>query len=160
MKNSFTLIVLSSLVGVGIYSLASEYNNEYNVTTDKTAFTLRADCSLLLKECERIQYDLENYSQHFQRFNEELKKQGAKVGFLNRSIMWVKSIVSSLDSDLRHIAALHGNCLCVSGKVNLSEDLKDLLAKTNDRYYQTRNRIMALKTSLLAFRNKLQPNLN
>lgn len=159
MKNSFTLIVLSSIAGAAVYSLASEQNYESNMTTDKTAFTLRADCSLLLKECDRIQHDLDNYRKNFQVFNEELKKQGGRAGFLNRSIMWVKSIVSSLDSELRHIAALHGNCLCMSGKVNLTTDLKQLLDKTNERYYQTRNRIMALKSSLLAFRNKIEPNL-
>ena len=107
-----------------------------------------------------MQAELERYGQEFQGFNQHLKQQGGRGGFLNRSLVWVKSVIFAVDGHLKSINDLYENCMCLSAKVSFSEDLKKLVEETQQRYYQLRNRAMGLKTALSAFKNKIQPNLN
>jgi hypothetical protein len=160
MRHSFTLIILSCAIGVGVYSLAADRSLVYSVASNKIVLTLKADCNALLKECDRLQVELERYGQEFAGFSTELKHQGNRGGFLNRATTWVKSAMFVIDGHLKSINDKYGNCMCLSAKVNLTGDLKKLVEETQQKYYQLRNRAMGLRTAIVAFRNKIQPNLN
>lgn len=160
MRHSFTLIMLAGTIGLGVCSLAVDRNLAYSVASDKLILTLKSDCNLLLKECDRVKDELERYSNEFQGFNIQLKRQGNQIGFLNRALVWVKAAVFGIDGHLKSINDLYENCMCLSAKVNLTGDLKKLVEETQQKYYQLRNRAMGIKTALVAFKNKIQPNLN
>lgn len=147
-------------MSLGFNSLASNQNVAYSSASNKFVLTLKADCSLLLKECDRMQSELELLSNEFQGFSIQLKRQGGQIGFLNRSLVWVKAAIFAVNGHLKSINDLYENCMCLSAKVNLSDDLKKMVEDSQQRYYQLRNRAMGLKTALVAFKNKVQPNLN
>lgn len=160
MRYSFTLIMLSCAVGIGVYSFAIDHSVAYSVASDKIVLDLKAESNALLKECDRLQYELERYGQEFAGFNSQLRHQGSRGGFLNRATVWVKSVIFVVDGHLKSISNKYENCMCLSSKVNLSEDLKKMVQDVQQRYHSLRNRAMGLKTALVAFKNKVQQNLN
>ena len=168
MKNSFTVVVLLVGISVGTYSLifgkpSAMLSNDRHVVLNET---LRVDCDLLLKEAERVQVDLEQYSLELQNFSVQfgqIQGNGNDAGlnkFLNRALVWLKTVNYSIDGHLKLIERLYQNCTCAAGKIDLSSDSQSLLTKTQQKYNQVHNRCLGLKKALGVFKNKIKPKLN
>ena len=150
MRNGFTLSAFFLALNVAAGALAS----------DKEEAGLKTECQFLSKELDRVQGEVERYSQEFQAFNTQLKNSSGSNGFLNRATAWTKSALFALDSNLKSVNDLYENCMCAAAKITLADDLKRVLSQTQQKYYQLRNRAMGLKTALTTFKNKIQLNLN
>ena len=160
MKNSFTIMLLSLSLSATVCGITSDYVSQYKLTNDKTALNLNAYFHSLVRDCDRMEQKLELYSQEMQAFNEKLKQQASCRAFLNRSIKWANSTIFEIDNHIRAINNLYETCMCLSGRIDLTDDLKAAMKKAEQRYHQVRDRAMGLKTVIVAFKNKVQPNLN
>lgn len=168
MKNSFTVVILLVGISVGTYSLifgkpSVMLSNDRHVVLNET---LRVDCDLLLKEAERVQVDLEQYSVELQGFTVQfiqIQNNGTDASlnkFLNRALVWLKTVNYSVDGHIKLIERLYQNCTCAAGKLDLSSDSQALLNKTQQKYNQVHNRCLGLKKALGKFKNKIKPSLN
>lgn len=155
MRKSFTLLLLLGTVGVAVYTFAKDKNN----VSTSVSRGLTIDCSLLLKEYERIKSEINKIELRLAEFK-NLSLQDHSISFLNRSAAWCKTALYSLNHHLKHISNSYEHCTCESGKIAVPADLKILLEKIQKKHFLLLNRINALKTVVTSFQNQMQSGLN
>jgi hypothetical protein len=160
MKKSFTLLILSGLVG----AVACVFTRDVTVLTSTTASTslsrgLTTDCNLLLREHDRVRNEIVN----IERLLEEFKNLSAKdhsTSFLNRAAAWCKTALYTINNHLKHITNSYEHCTCEAGKITVPAELKVLLEKIQKDHFLLIKQINALKTMLTSFQNQMKFGLN
>ena len=153
MKKSFTLLLLLGTIGVGFYTFAKD-KDKSNISTSVTR-GITIDCSLLLKEYERIKSEIYKIEHALTEFK-NLSLQDSSTSFLNRATAWCKTALYTLNNHFKHITNNYEHCTCEAGKVAISAELQVLLEKIQQEHFLLINRINALKTIVNSFQSKMQ----
>jgi len=155
MRKSFTFLLLLGTVGVGFYAFAKDKSN---ISTSVTR-GLVIDCSLLLKEYDRIKSEVYKIETALTEFK-NISIQDNSAGFLNRASAWCKAALYSLNNHFKHITNSYEHCTCEAGKIAVPTELQVLLEKIQKEHFLLINRINALKTVINSFQSKMQSGLN
>lgn len=155
MRKSFTLLVLFGVVGMGVYALAK----------DKTTFStsasrgLVADCNFLIKDYDHIEYEVDKIEQELVKFKDQ-NRISTRRADSNRAFEWAKKSLYALEGHLRKIKNKYEDIKFQFNKIEMTAELKVLSEKIDQKHYLLRNHILALKTLVASFQNKVQAGLN
>ncbi len=155
MRKSFTLLILSGLIGAGVYAFA----RDTSITSTSLSRGLTSDCNTLLKEYERIKSEVHKVEQRLAEFK-DLSTKDRSISFFNRAAAWCKTALYGLNNHLKHITSSYEHCTCEAGKIAAPSELKVLLEKIQKEHFLLLKRINALKTVVTAFQSQMQSGLN